>query len=176
MDRRSLLTASTLIVIALIVGSAILTVSAAGANQFHRWLWALTPFGRAISQPSTGNGEGNGKNNAGIAPVPMARGWGQKCGRGWSIEISDEFKENVIAIAEGDPDVQSLIEQGYNITNVMPKIALRVEGDGTVTMKATSAVVVLRNGSGGWAQVWVDIEQGKVTRIIIASLTVIEKS
>jgi hypothetical protein len=91
------------------------------------------------------------------------------------ITVSEEYKENVINIAKNDTDVQNLLNDGYNITAVRPIISATVQGDGTVTMKATSAVVTLVKGTTGHASVWVNLEEGKVTRIVILTRTVIEK-
>ena len=101
----------------------------------------------------------------------------QGCGMGpWeSITVSQEFKDNVINIAKNDTDVQNLLNDGYNITAVRPIISTTIEGDGTVTMKATSAIVMLEKDTTGRASVWVDITEGKVTRIVILTRTVIEK-
>jgi hypothetical protein len=107
------------------------------------------------------------------------RGFGGRCGGlggfGGSITVSQEFKDNVINITKSDPDVQKLLTEGYNITGVRPIISATVEADGTVTMKATTAIVSLQQGTTGRALVWVDIEQAKVTRIEILTRTVIEK-
>jgi hypothetical protein len=72
--------------------------------------------------------------------------------------------------------VQELLDEGYNITRVIPKIVFRVEADGTVVMKATSAVITLAKDRAGRASVWVDVEEEKVTKIVIVTVTVIEKS
>lgn len=98
-------------------------------------------------------------------------------GRGFygPIEVSEEFKENVINIAKKDSDVQNLLNEGYNVTAVKPIIKTVVEGDGTVIAKATSAILILQKGTTGRAIVWVNLEQGKVTRIEILTRTVIEK-
>jgi hypothetical protein len=102
-------------------------------------------------------------------------GWG--CGRGCygSVEVSEEFKENATNIAKNDTDVQNLLNDGYNVTGVRPIIKTIVEGDGSVVTKATSAIVVLEKGTTGYASVLVDLEQGKVTKIVILTKTVIEK-
>jgi len=92
------------------------------------------------------------------------------------ITVSEEYKENVLNIAESDSDVQELLADGYNITGVRPIISTTVEADGTVTMKATTAIVSLQKDTTGRALVWVDVEQAKVTRIEILTITVIEKS
>ena len=108
---------------------------------------------------------------------PERHGHGPGGGRSgfMAVTISQEFKDNVINIMQNDTDVQQLLADGYNITDVRPIISATVEGDGTVTMKATSAIVVLSKDTTGRATVWVDLEQAKVTRIMILTRTVIEK-
>lgn len=98
-------------------------------------------------------------------------------GRGYGfIEVSEEYKENVINIAKNDSDVQELLADGYNITGVRPIIKTVVEANGDVVTKATTAIVMLSKNTTGRASVWVDIVNAKVTRIEILTRTVIEKS
>lgn len=92
------------------------------------------------------------------------------------LEVSDEFKERAIGIAKNDPDARKLLDEGYNVTMVKPIIKAVVQGSGEVNLKATGAILVLRKNTSGLANVQVDIEAGKVTRITILSRTVIEKS
>jgi len=101
---------------------------------------------------------------------------GRRGGFGGSITVSQEYKDNVINITESDSDVQALLTEGYNITGVRPIICTTVEADGTVSMKATTAMVSLQKDTTGRALVWVDVEEAKVTRIVILTITVIEKS
>ena len=91
------------------------------------------------------------------------------------IEASEEFKQTVTNIAENDTDVQNLITQGYNITSMTPIIRNVVDANGTVVTKATSAVLILQNGATGRASVIVNIEETKVTQIVILTRTVINK-
>ncbi len=91
------------------------------------------------------------------------------------VEVSEDFRLKAQSIAEGDGDVQRLLSEGYNITWVRPIIKAVVQGDGTVTLKATQAILVLTKNSSGLAHVEVNIEAGKVTKITILSRTVIEK-
>lgn len=100
------------------------------------------------------------------------RGFG--CGGG-PITVSQEYKDTVINIAQNDSDVQNLLADGYNITDVRPIISTVVEADGTVTMKATTAIVMLSQNTTGRAFVTVNVEEGKVTEIVILTRTVIEK-
>jgi len=111
-------------------------------------------------------------------PFCGRRGFGGRNGGGLGgfITVSQGFKDNVINIAKSDSDVQNLLAEGYNITGVRPIISTTVEADGTVTMKATTAIVTMTQNTTGRAFVWVNVEQAKVTRIEILSITVIEKS
>jgi hypothetical protein len=108
---------------------------------------------------------------------PGGHGFGRRgfgC-RGGNFTVSQAYKDNVINIAKNDSDVQNLLAGGYNITNIRPIINTVIEADGTVAMKATTAVVVLEKDTTGRAFVTVNVEQGKVTRIDILTRTVIEK-
>lgn len=111
----------------------------------------------------------------GTRPFFGRHGFGGRCGGG-SITVSQEYKDTVLNIAESDSDVQNLLADGYNITGIRPTINTVVGADGTVTMKATTAIVSLQQGTTGRASVWVDVEQAKVTRIEILTITVIEKT
>jgi hypothetical protein len=161
MDRRNALILLALVAIAAVVGNIVYTVSATNNeeennNGFTGWLNGATSL----------NGLGT-------------CGWGHGGRRGGGpygfIEVSEEYKDNVINIAKSDPDVQALLDEGYNITAVRPIIASIVEADGTVVTKATNAIVMLQNGTTGSASVWVNVEEGKVTKIVILTMTVIEK-
>jgi len=105
--------------------------------------------------------------------------WQHGWQRGWErhgfIEVSEEYKENVINIAKSDKDMQNLLNGGYNITGVRPIITTKVDAKGNVVMKATEAIVMLQKDTTGNASVWVNVEEGKVTRIVILTRTVIEK-
>jgi len=93
-----------------------------------------------------------------------------------NIEVSSDYTATVNAILNNDTDVQKLITQGYNVTSIDPNIKNVIEADGTVTTKATTATVTLQNGTSGYAIVSVDISQAKVTRIVIFTRTVIDKT
>ena len=94
-------------------------------------------------------------------------------GFGYPISVSEEFKENVMNIAKSDSDVQNLLNAGYENTYIQPIIKAIVQGNGDVTIKATGAIVTLRN-SENRALVQVDLVAGNVTRIV--QRTVIKKS
>lgn len=100
---------------------------------------------------------------------PMMHGFGQ------NIEVSSEYNATVMTIIQSDTDVQNLLSQGYSVSAVRPVIKTVVQGDGTVVMKASSAVVEMDNGATSKATVWVDVDAGKVTKIVTLTMTVIEK-
>lgn len=105
-----------------------------------------------------------------------SRGWLRGRGHSGFIEVSEEFEENVVNIAKSDEDVQELLDDSYNITGVRPIIKSIVEADGDVETKATSAIVMLEKDTTSRAFVSVDLEEAKVTKIVILTRTVIEKS
>jgi hypothetical protein len=101
---------------------------------------------------------------------------GRGFGRGFGfVEVSEEFEANVLAIAESDEDVQALIDDGYNVTGVRPIIKTVVDGEGNVITQATDAIVMLEKEDTGRASVWVNLDEAKVTEIVILTRTVIEK-
>ncbi|TRO47798.1 hypothetical protein E2P60_02370 [Candidatus Bathyarchaeota archaeon] len=104
------------------------------------------------------------------------RGHGGFMGGMANIEVSSEYTENVNAILDSDSDVQDLISEGYEVTAIKPIVKNIIEADGTLATKATTAVVVLQNGTSGYATVNVEVEQAKVTQIVIITRTVIDKT
>jgi hypothetical protein len=161
-DRRNALILLSLVAVAAVIGSTALTVYAAdngegSSNGFAGW------FNRKV-----------GLNEGGTC------GWGRGWRSGWglygSIVVSAEYNQTVINIAKSDPDVQNLLAEGYSIFAVRPIIQSVVQADGSVVIKTTSAVVILVNGTTGRAEVYVDVTNGKVTKIVILTMTVIEKS
>jgi hypothetical protein len=91
------------------------------------------------------------------------------------VEVSEEFKQTVTNIAENDTDVQNLIADGYNVTSVRQIIKTVVDAEGNVVTKATSAVLILQKDTTGHASVMVNIEEAKVTQIVILTRPVIDK-
>jgi len=91
------------------------------------------------------------------------------------VEVSGAYNATVMSILQEDTDVQNLLTQGYSVSAVRPIIKTVVEGDGSVVNKASSAIVTLQNSSTCRATVWVDVEAGKVTKIVTVTVTVIEK-
>lgn len=106
------------------------------------------------------------------------RNWGRHgFGRFGFIEVSEEFEAKAITIAEGDEDVQGLLSDGYSVTGVNPIIKTIVDGNGDFETKATGAIVMLENEDAtGHASAWVEMEEGIVTKIVILTRTVIEKT
>jgi hypothetical protein len=138
--------------------------------------------GIALNAYAANNGEENNKGFPGWVNermMPGMREWsrGGPGGRGCYgfVEVSEEFEENVVTIVKSDSDVQDLLDDGYNITGVRPIIKSIVEADGNVETKATSAIVMLEKDTTSHASVWVDMEEEKVTEIVILTRTVIEK-
>ena len=91
------------------------------------------------------------------------------------IEVSEEYEATVITIAESDDDVQGLLAEGYTILGVRPVIKSMVDADGDVTAKAINAIVVLEQDTTNHAAVWVNLDEARVTKIVIVTRTVIEK-
>jgi len=157
-DRSKTLILLTMVAVAAILGGIVLTTYAAGNGEESSNGFAGLINGRMM--PGT-----CGRPREG----PRGRG-----GYGF-VQVSEEFEENVINIAKNDSDVQELLDDGYNITGVRPIIKAVVEGDGSVVTKATSAIVMLEKDTTSHATVRVDMEEEKVTKIVILTRTVIEK-
>jgi hypothetical protein len=94
----------------------------------------------------------------------------------YGIEVSSEYTANVYAILGNDTDVAGLITQGYNVTSINPIVKNIIEGDGTIATKANTAIVIMQNGTSGYATVNVDVTNAKVTQITLITRTVIDKS
>jgi hypothetical protein len=84
---------------------------------------------------------------------------------GGAIEVSAEYTQTAKNILGNDTDVQSLVTQGFNITAINPIIKSVIDADGTITTKATNAMVILVNGTSGYATANVDIEQSRVLKL-----------
>jgi hypothetical protein len=158
-----LLTLSTVLILAILSGVAVMVYANGVTNSTNTETSIMLDYGGCY-----GGGHGFGRRGF---------GW-QEFGWGGNITVSQAYKDNVISIAKNDSDVQNLLAEGYNITGIRPIISTVIEADGTVTMKATTAIVVLEKdttNASGRAFVTVNVEEGKVTRIEILTRTVIEK-
>jgi len=171
--KTSALTLLTVVAFAAIIGGLLLTKQAA----------STTGTTDTNTTTTTVNGNGNDFpcwNNSGIGFGPGfggGRGHGGRGGPGGygSIQVSEEFQQNVIDIAKNDTDVQNLLAEGYNVTSIRPVINSVIDAEGYVTTRATSAVLILHKDTSGSAFVSVNIEEAKVTKIVILTKTVIEK-
>jgi hypothetical protein len=172
--KTSALTLLTVVAFAAIIGGLLLTKQAA----------STTGTTDTNTTTTTVNGNGNDFpcwNNSGIGFGPGFRGGPGHGGRGGpggygSIQVSEEFQQNVINIAKNDTDVQNLLAEGYNVTSIRPVINSVIDAEGYVTTRATSAVLILQKDTSGCAFVSVNIEEAKVTEIVILTRTVIEKT
>jgi hypothetical protein len=115
-----------------------------------------------------------------LSENPICQEFGTGRGRGGhtynNYELSTEYKQTIDDILSNDSDVQSLVNQGYNVTSIIPQVKNIISAGGTVTAKATTAVVILKNGTSGYATVNVNIETIKIDKIVIITRTVIDKS
>jgi len=182
--RTKALTVSAVLALAILSGIAAMAYANAGASDTNA---LMATFNGATTDDNSsfcfrygfGGHNRGGMDGFFVGPPRMDgffAGSPRGCGRGEFTTVSQEYKDNVINITESDTDVQKLLAEGYNITGVRPLINATVEADGTVTMKATNAIVTLTQNTTGRAIVWVNVEQAKVTRITILTMTVIEKS
>jgi hypothetical protein len=155
--KAKLIMLSTVLILAIIFGIAATVYANGVTNDTNIQSNVVPNYGGCF-----GGGHGFGRRGF---------GWG-----GMPITVSEDYKNNVINIAKNDSDVQALLTDGYNITDVRPIISATVEADGTVTMKAMTAIVMLEKDTTGKASVTVNVGEGKVTEIVILTRTVIDKS
>lgn len=102
-----------------------------------------------------------------VSKVPIGfKGWLRHAQRFAmkSIEVSQGYNETVMKILEENEEPRSLLSQGYTVKSLMPIVKACVEPDGTVTIKAQQAVVVLSNGDV-MTMYLVDIGSGSVTHL-----------
>jgi len=194
MDRKTIgLTLLSLVLVAAIAGGALLVTRAANLNQetvddlqsnYNTQLAVVTS---TVAETTTDENitaevttfapdrcEGFmgpmqfGRHGRGLIGGFGMGGFGQ-------IEVSDEYKASVTAIAQADTDVKELLSDGYNVTRIMPIAKTTIDGEGNISTKATNATVILTKEDSGFALVSIDLTQNKVTQIIIHTRTVIEK-
>jgi len=91
------------------------------------------------------------------------------------VEVSEEYRSRVLEILSRDEDAAKLLKEGYNVTAVKPIVKAYVAADGSVTLRASQAMVTLVKKGEGAAVALVDLEQGKVVKLVVYSKTVIEK-
>ncbi len=164
--------------LAAIMGAFAMTSTFAAANTTTDT--TSTPAASVTTQDSSGNQamfSGNMMmDNQGFGSMQGGRGHGCMNGMGAmsNLEVSSEYNATVNSILTSDTDVQTLLNQGYSVTAIQPIVHNIVEGDGTIATKATTATVLLENGTSGYSIVNVDIANAKVTQI--TTTTVIDKS
>jgi len=91
--------------------------------------------------------------------------------RAFSVEVSDEFKAKILSILQSNDNTSSLLQQGYNVTRIIPvKFSFVIGGDGTVTIKVTQVVVELVKDSNR-AAVWIDVATGNILKIVTVTVT-----
>jgi hypothetical protein len=179
-NRKTLaLTLLTITAFAAIVGELMVTAQAtetnSAATDTNTTVTTYQSSDAAVLQYWDVGGNMTGEQGFGGGPRGHGGGGGFMGGMG-NIEVSSEYTANVNAILEADTDVQNLISEGYNVTSIHPMVKDIVEADGTIATKANTATVMLQNGTSGYATVSVDIENAKVTQIVIITRTVIDKT
>jgi hypothetical protein len=170
------LTLLTLVALAAVMGGFLLTTQATDTNGTTETTTANTTTvttDDSYSGVPDWNISGMGFGGPGHGHRGGFGGFGSSA---ISVEVSAEFEEKVTNIAKSDTDVQQLLDEGYNVTRVMPIVKTIIDGDGNVVTKATNATVMLEKDTTGRAIVSVDLEQEQVTQIIILTRTVIDKS
>lgn len=160
MDRKKMLIVSLSIVALAVAMMAV--YPAVSASQSSNWK------GNQNVLPPWGNG------NAETVPNGWPRWMVHGRGCFGLLEVSEAFKNKALDIAKSDKDVQSLLNDGYSVTGVRPVVKAVVGEDGSVTMKATGAILTLSKDSAR-AIVKVDLENAKVTGITILTKTTITK-
>ena len=154
--------------VVLIAAAAIAVVAAAvyvQARSYPAPFWS-TWMGNNSTAP-----QGVGK-----LPAWFQRGFKElKAAVGPRVEVSEEYREKVTYILEQDGDTAKLLEEGYNVTRIRPIIKAYVGPDGAVTLRASQALVTLVKKGSGLAVALVDLDDGKVAKLVLYTKTVIEK-
>jgi hypothetical protein len=181
-DRKIMaLTLLTLVALAAVMGGFLLTTQATDTNGTTE---TITENTTTVTTADSYSGVPDWNiGGMGFGGPGFGEGSGHRCrgefggfGSGFiPVEVSAEFEEKVTNIAKSDTDVQQLLDEGYNVTRVMPIVKTIIDGDGNVVTKATNATVMLEKDTTGRAIVSVDLEQEQVTQIIILTRTVINK-
>ncbi len=155
-----------------VIGAVTMTALAADTNSTDNSTTSTADQNQFINNQQPANMQMGDMQGFGMGRGHMAGFMGGING----VEVSDEFAANVNTILNSDSDVANLISQGYNVTSINPVLKTVIEGDGTLTTKATTATVILQNGDSGYSIVNVDIANAKVTYIETITRTVIDKS
>jgi|GEM_PF-2139751 hypothetical protein len=154
----SLVIITTIIISSILLNIYLTTVNAHSVNNEENTYFVSTNFTKLFSERTITNSQKS-----------------FKLLRKWKIEISKEIKEKAISIAKNDSDVQKLLDEGYNITNVRPIIKAVTKKDNNVAIKVIGVIITLKKNSTNYAFIKVDLEKTKVTEIVILTKTVIKK-
>ena len=172
----------SIIVVAAVAGSLVLAVQSMVKADPVASVAAdseITPssVNATTTVPNGFNGFGGGPMLMGEGRFGMGhRGMGGFGGFGTgALQVSADFTANVTNIVNNDSDVQTLLNQGYNITSIRPVITTTIDGNGNVVTKASTADVLLQGNNGSRAFVVVDLTQAKVTKIVTLAVTEIDK-
>jgi hypothetical protein len=179
------ITVLTMVAFAAVVGSVLLTRATETTSSpdttpttspTDNALATATPFdGNCTFLPGSGFGgmQFGGRMHGGPRGEFGMNSAGMEFG---NVQISEAFNTTVTNIVKNDSDVQNLLNGGYSISAIMPIYTRTLDGNGTLTTQATTAIVLLENGTTGHSMVNVDIANSKVTRIETVTRTVIDKS
>jgi len=164
MDKKIMtLSLLTMTILAAVVGGLIITTQATATNSTTKDITTTTPADQ-ISFLMVGMARGRYRGRG---------GWNRSMG---VLEVSSEYTASVNAILEADTDVQNLISEGYNLTSIKPIIKSVVAADGMITFKANTAIAFLENGVSGHAVARIDVENASVLKIVLTTITVIDKT
>lgn len=82
-----------------------------------------------------------------------------------NVELSEEFKNNILDILGSNENTSKLLDEGYEVTLIRPIIKLVVLGDGSVVLKVVEVQVTLYKKGEGVFQVLIDYEAKEVVNI-----------
>lgn len=94
-----------------------------------------------------------------------------------SLELSEEFKDEVMEIAEEDEEVGGLLDEGYNVTAIkILSVKATVQGDGQILTEVEKVLLMLVKDKYNRAVAVIDFEAEEVIKVIIFNVTVISEA
>lgn len=177
--KRLVLIAIAAVAIAAIVGIATLSYVEAQASRYNNGNGCICQCGNKTVTVNTPFQKLFNKTFKWQIQIKWQKPFGFRIEKGvarQNIVVSDEYKQKVLNILQSDANVSKLLAEGYNVTMIKPVIQAYVQGDGTVVMKASQAFVVLTlktDGKIGIAYVFVNVDQGKVEKVLTFERTII---
>lgn len=81
-----------------------------------------------------------------------------------TFQISAEYNETINEVLRSNDDTCNLLNQGYSVVLIRPIVKAYVQGDGTVSFRASQAIVVLSNNSIA-AMYLIDVDTKKVIHV-----------